>query len=365
MSMRTSTWNAGALFASLLAIALAGGCGDGGNAKDGGGAADGGGAKADGKPGSSSISAAVKAGDLTELRRLLGAGENVDPGDLSTVLMLAIDAQRADAMEMLLSRGAKPTTTDESGRPALLRCAEIGFAAGVAALLARDVDVNARDRQGMTALHLAVANNHAEVVDRLIAAGADINAADSTGLTPLHAGLAADTAVLDKLSRKGAQIHTTNVYGSTPLHTAAASANVTAVKWLLDQGADPTIKNENGFTPLDLARKDSEAAEVLRAAMSGEKPSARADHAEIPDAPFPPKDGRFAVGISEKELPAGVRDLVRKRWPDADLTAPGSVFKIVEDDKVVFFQFRFIDRNGTHWSFGVHPTGEVFAVASW
>jgi len=270
MTMRTSTWTSGALcsalLALLLAITFAIGCGDGGGASDGGGAK----ASGDGKPGSSSISAAVKAGDLTELRRLLGAGEDVKPGDLSTVLRLAIDAKRAEAMEMLLSRSATPTTTDDAGRPALLRCAEIGFTAGVAALLARDVDVNARDRQGMTALHLAVANNHAEVVDRLIAAGADLNAADSTGLTPLHAGLAADTAVLDKLSRQGARIHTTNVYGSTPLHTAAASANVTAVKWLLDQGADPTIKNENGFTPLDLARKDSEAAEVLRGAMSGQ-----------------------------------------------------------------------------------------------
>ncbi|MBK6419315.1 MAG: ankyrin repeat domain-containing protein [Ignavibacteria bacterium] len=40
--------------------------------------------------------------------------------------------------------------------------------------------------------------------------------------------------------------------GNTPLHIAAMCGNITAVKKLIEAGADPTARNHNGDTPLDL-----------------------------------------------------------------------------------------------------------------
>ena len=43
----------------------------------------------------------------------------------------------------------------------------------------------------------------------------------------------------------------------TPLHFAAKSNNQTAIKWLLDQGADPLIKDFNGKIPDDLCEEST------------------------------------------------------------------------------------------------------------
>jgi len=40
--------------------------------------------------------------------------------------------------------------------------------------------------------------------------------------------------------------------GNTPLHIAAMCGNITSVKKLIEVGADPTARNHNGDTPLDL-----------------------------------------------------------------------------------------------------------------
>lgn len=43
--------------------------------------------------------------------------------------------------------------------------------------------------------------------------------------------------------------------GRTGLHVAAAEGQLAAVTLLLEQGADPTLKDRFGFTPVDDARR--------------------------------------------------------------------------------------------------------------
>lgn len=56
--------------------------------------------------------------------------------------------------------------------------------------------------------------------------------------------------------------------GHTLLHFAARDGSIEAVRALLDQGADPTIRAEDGSTPLDLA-KNPEVLAILKAAAPG------------------------------------------------------------------------------------------------
>jgi ankyrin repeat protein len=56
-----------------------------------------------------------------------------------------------------------------------------------------------------------------------------------------------------------------NNEGWTPLHSAAYRCHIDVVRVLLDHGADPTIRDNNGMTPLELGSKCSEEfREMLR-----------------------------------------------------------------------------------------------------
>ena len=52
--------------------------------------------------------------------------------------------------------------------------------------------------------------------------------------------------------------------GWTPLHFAAAFGHKEIVKLLVAKGADVNTKNENGYTPLDLAKRHPKVANFLR-----------------------------------------------------------------------------------------------------
>ena len=56
---------------------------------------------------------------------------------------------------------------------------------------------------------------------------------------------------------------------NTPLHHARS--NVESTRRLLAAGADPTLTNANGDTPLDLAEREgaAEVAEILRRHVDG------------------------------------------------------------------------------------------------
>lgn len=112
--------------------------------------------------GSSNIWAAARAGDLGAIERHLASGAPVDGGDADrggTPLMWAAVAGRADAIGLLIRRGA---------------------------------DVNASEPDGGTALHAATFLGHEEAVDVLLRNGANVNAANRRGETPL------DGAILDE-----------------------------------------------------------------------------------------------------------------------------------------------------------------------
>ena len=89
-----------------------------------------------------------------------------------------------------------------------------------------------------------------------LAAATMLFAGSALGDTPLHeAAQSGNAASCERLIKAGADVNATDPdYGLTPLHEAARKGYADIVHALLVGGADPDAKNNNGQTPLDLAR---------------------------------------------------------------------------------------------------------------
>ena len=110
-----------------------------------------------------------------------------------------------------------------------------------------------------TALIWASRTGSIEAIGFLLDSGADVNLPGSSGdnwdATPLqHAILERQPAAVRLLLERGAELNRGAGPGSpAPLLLAAGDTDPTIVKLLLAHGADPTVEDENGATPLSRA----------------------------------------------------------------------------------------------------------------
>jgi ankyrin repeat protein len=133
----------------------------------------------------------------------------------------------------------------------LLAAAERGDAQAVRLVLARGAKVDARDARGRTALLVATHGNHIEAARALIAAGADVNAKDDIQDSPfLYAGAEGRTEILKLALAAGADLKSVNRYGGTALIPACHHGHVEAVKVLLATSIDVDHVNRLGWTAL-------------------------------------------------------------------------------------------------------------------
>lgn len=167
----------------------------------------------------------------------------------------AIRRDNASDLQRLLQRGFDPNTIDEKGQTGMTLALRLDSLRAVQALLgARKINVNARNAQGETALMLASIKGHVELVKALLARDADVN---QTGWTPLHYAasgtLAQQTDVVALLLEHHAYIDAGSPNGTTPLMMAAQYGTDACAQLLLSEGADPTLKNQQGLTAVDFA----------------------------------------------------------------------------------------------------------------
>jgi ankyrin repeat protein len=124
-------------------------------------------------------------------------------------------------------------------------------------ILANGADINAREPFGqMSVLFMAAARDHTEIVKLLL----DRKALVHQGLSQasiLHVAARNGGEDLIKILLAVGYSHTAlhGINGGTPLHESAWSGNSNTAKALLDAGADPQAKNDDGLTPPELAKK--------------------------------------------------------------------------------------------------------------
>jgi ankyrin repeat protein len=174
---------------------------------------------------------------------------------------LAAENNDSPALERLLQRGFDANTPGPKGQSALLTAIRQN-ASQAALVLAKwpETRVDLRTADDETALMLAAFHNLLPVAEALIQRQADVN---KPGWTPLHyAATKAHVPMMRFLLENHAFIDASSPNGTTPLMMAAHYGSPMATKMLLEEGADPRLKNHLGLSALDFAQNGPHKSET-------------------------------------------------------------------------------------------------------
>jgi ankyrin repeat protein len=242
------------------------------------------------------LSNAINANDIERVKFLVGKGAEVNKPDLQGWLPLnnAARQRKDDMIKALIDLGADPNLADEGGTTPLVAAAMRDHVPSIKVLLANGADVDKPGPDGVHPLSLALADSRYEVAKVLIEGGAEVGAASGPdGLTPLMVvsaqtapaegarfvpGSVRPTDIAALLIERGAAVDTQAKSGMTALMIAASHNNAPMIGLLMDSGADPALKNEQGLTATDVAQKNGnlEAAQAILVLGSARSASAPA-----------------------------------------------------------------------------------------
>ncbi|MEP6962318.1 MAG: ankyrin repeat domain-containing protein [Acidobacteriota bacterium] len=181
-------------------------------------------------------------------------------------------------------------TPTQGGFTPLLYATRDGRIDMVQSLVAKNADLELAEANGITPLQMAIANENIALARYLLDRGANPNSQDAYGRTPLWLAVelrdvetgpnrtehengvdrAAALELIRDLIKRGANVNArttdwpptrrhlmrlgdlswVNFIGQTPFLRAAMSGDVTAMKLLLENGADPKIETVEGTSPL-------------------------------------------------------------------------------------------------------------------
>lgn len=171
----------------------------------------------------------------------------------------------------LTLRGFDLNSVNEKGETALLIAVREGSDKVANFLLEQpSVNVEARNPQGESPLMLAAIKGRLDLAKRLIERKAEVN---KPGWTPLHYAASNTEPVardmVQLLLDHYAYIDAESPNRSTPLMMAARYGHSSVVGLLLEEGADPTLRNDLGLTAIDFARQigRDETADLIAKAI--------------------------------------------------------------------------------------------------
>jgi ankyrin repeat protein len=305
--------------------------------------------------GQTALMLAARNGRPEAVALLLEHGANVnavEPFRGQTALMWAAGAGNAEAARLLLAHGARTEDRSKAGFTALLFAVRNAHLDALRVLIEHGANVDAVAPDGTSALGMAVVNAYYEVAAVLLEHGANPNLPDPRGsalhtlawlrkpgatgnaavggeaeAVPVPVGRVTSLELARKLLEHGANPnaridwqeyrfspvagtarnppdihlgrHLLTYVGATPFYIAAKNGDVELMRVLAEGGADPTLPNRYGITPLMVAAgldywegetpgphngvSEAERLEAVKLAVElGNDVNARADFGDYP-----------------------------------------------------------------------------------
>lgn len=187
-------------------------------------------ASAPADPGAALLDAA-RAGEADAAAVAIRAGADLevrDPGSLRTPLMEAVLADQVAVAQLLVAMGADPDAPDDRGDTPWVMTGVTGSVPMLDALLPGQPDLTIPNRRGGTPAHPAAERGHVDYIARIVQLDVDLDRVNLNGWT----------ALLEAV-----------VFGD------GGAEQQEIVRMLLESGADPGIRDAEGLTALDHARR--------------------------------------------------------------------------------------------------------------
>jgi ankyrin repeat protein len=231
------------------------------------------------------LSNAVIANDHDRIKWLVkekGADVNKPDSNGYTPLTNAARQRQDQTVKLLIDLGADPNLADGNGMTPLITAAMRDAVPTIKVLVGAGAKVEEPGPDGFAALALALADRYYEAAKTLLDAGANPNSTSGPdSLTPLMIAASQTQAAegerflpgstrpidvaKDLIDRK-ADVNAKSATGMTALMIAAAHNNPPMIGLLIESGADPEAKNNQGQTAADIARINGnlEAAQAIK-----------------------------------------------------------------------------------------------------
>ena len=231
---------------------------------------------------------------LESMRSLLENGDDVEAENIEGLRPIYSAARkgRVELVELLIQRGANVDAADVYGNRPLHEAVSHGLNV-VQLLIQHGAQLNVQNADGKTPLHIAIERNRFDVTEYLLSKDADVGLTDVWRNTPLHyvtsrlSGECMERLVNNKderllirnavglsalqyIAQYVTPVHSSvrmllrDCHGNTPLHRAVgvygmqmfkSSTDVAQfVNFLMKRGASINVPNNDGLTPLHVAR---------------------------------------------------------------------------------------------------------------
>lgn len=203
---------------------------------------------------------AVRYNQTTTVQYILANHTNLNERDAhgDTPLHIAVNTNNVNMVQLLL---AHPNTnkhaTNNMGANPLHHAAWNGNR-DIVKLLINDANyINQQMTNGWTPLHQATINSHITTMRYLLRKGANPNIPDIDGHTPIFTAIIFPSnndittrQLINMLKIYGANLSHRDKRGRTLLHFAVERNSITLIRYLLRNGIDPNITDNQRWTPL-------------------------------------------------------------------------------------------------------------------
>lgn len=178
--------------------------------------------------------------------------------DMCQLIHIAAANGEGDIINSLISRGVSVNSKSQKGKTVLHYAAAEGWKDLVEDLINKDEKLlTVQDADGNTPLHCAIIGKYMDLAIYLTEKldKATLTKANKYGYNALHMSASLGMEALSRklINKQKEMMDQKTMLGDTPLHLSILEGKFIIVKLLLDYGADTSIKNNKGLTPLDFA----------------------------------------------------------------------------------------------------------------